>query len=92
MASAWEESLSWLALIGIRPGPSETPNEFARRGRAILSAREIDELARAETKRRFASEDPTADDAIGAERAARVVAERVRVATNRSQQLKRLVR
>ena len=70
VASAWEETLSWLALLGIRPRTSETPVEFTARARPIVGIAALDALADAETTRRFGPADPTQQQCHAAETAA----------------------
>jgi len=92
VASAWEETLSWLALLGIRPRTSETPVEFTARARPIVGIAALDALADAETTRRFGPADPTQQQCHAAETAASSVRERVRAATTRMQRARRVLR
>ena len=92
VASAWEETLSWLALLGIRPRTSETPVEFTARARPIVGIAALDALADAETTRRFGPVDPTQEQCHAAESAASSVRERVRGATTRMQRARRYLR
>lgn len=62
---SWKRALLWLALIGIRPGPPETPIEFASRASEGLPSTEVNpqiteiartaimRLAQLETARRY---------------------------------------
>jgi transglutaminase-like putative cysteine protease len=96
VALAWTASLSWLALVGLRPETGETPRELMVRasetlgdtgpGRSVL-----DDLAAAETARRFGSAPPSEDTVRRAELAAAEVADAVRARSSRASQFRRLV-
>jgi hypothetical protein len=58
---------------GLHPGDQETPLEFAGRVRRRLGTRTVEELARVESKRRWASDPPDADDLLRADAAAQLL-------------------
>ena len=93
VASAWEETISWLALLGIRPRTVGDPGRVLARapGRSSESRRST----RWPSPRRSVDSvrsDPTEEQCRDAEQIADEVRDRVRGATTRTQQLRRLVR
>ena len=91
IAAAWEDTLGWLAVTGVEPGSDETPLEFARRAGPDADGA-LDELAWAETVRRFGCDDPSEELCLSAEAAAAAVRTSVRSRTTRRQHVRHLVR
>jgi transglutaminase-like putative cysteine protease len=96
IAVAWTTALSWLPLIGVDPDPGETPRELMDRAVAALGEGGpqrslVEELAAAETARRFGAAPPSEESVLRAELAAAEVADAVRARSTRTQQVRRLV-
>lgn len=87
VADAWHDAVRSLAAIGLRPEPSETPVEFARRVDAHLRDRVVEPLARAETRRRFGLGTPSPSACDAARATADHVIEHVRSVTTRRQRV-----
>ena len=68
--AAWSAALSLLDERGLHPGDQETPGEFADRVRRRLGTGAMVELARIESKRRWAPDPPDAEDVAQADAAA----------------------
>jgi transglutaminase-like putative cysteine protease len=67
--AAWETALGMLEERGLHPSDQETPAEFAERVQRRLGTASIVELAGVESKRRWAPEEPDAEDVAHAEAA-----------------------
>lgn len=93
VAAAWADAVRALALIELRPTPSDTPLEFARRVDTELREEMLTPLARVETRRRFAMGAPSQQSCDDARRHASRVVDHVRAVTTRRQRVGgRLVR
>jgi transglutaminase-like putative cysteine protease len=80
--SAWHDAVRALALVELRPAPSETPVEFAGRVDRQLGAPMLARLARLETRRRFGLGTPSAQACQDAESAAQAIVQHMRTVTN----------
>lgn len=87
IAAAWSDAVRALGLIGLRPAPSETPLEFARRADGHLGEQMVTPLARNETRRRFGLGTPSASTCDDARRRASRVVDHVRSVTSRRQRV-----
>jgi transglutaminase-like putative cysteine protease len=63
VGDAWQRSTAWLSLLGLQPGPSETPLEFAARADGVLAASDAG-----------AADDPAAPGSAAARRAITMLA------------------
>jgi transglutaminase-like putative cysteine protease len=71
--AAWDAALRLLEPRGLHPGDQETPLEFAGRVQRRLGTGAVGELARVESKRRWASDPPDAEDLVRADAAAQLL-------------------
>lgn len=93
LARAWEDLLRALAPLGLRPGPSETPLEFAHRADRRLRGDVVGaepwqdgavlRLARSETERRYGAAAPTDAECADALAVVEQVRHHVREVTSR---------
>jgi len=87
VAASWADAVRALGLVDLRPGPSETPVEFARRADRSLVGVSLAPLALAETRRRFGQVVASAADVETAHAIAAEIVEQVREVTTRRQRV-----
>ncbi len=87
VAAAWHDAVRALALVQLRPSPSETPLEFARRADTTIGTTMVEPLAQLETRRRYGTGAPSAAACDAARHHASRIVDHVREVTTRRQRV-----
>jgi transglutaminase-like putative cysteine protease len=87
VAAAWHDAVRALALVQLRPAPSETPLEFAHRADEQLGSVLVEPLAQLETRRRFGTGAPSEAACDAARQQASRIVDHVREVTTRRQRV-----